>query len=184
MPKASTKPETSLASRSDAESASSPAHSRTPSKRKAGAAETVISSALISVLNAVVNHSPQVQEDTASATLLQDDKGTAPGVAPECVSPPRRAPVLPSFSNAATAPKKTLCPHGVSKYRCKDCGGSAVCDHGRLKYKCKDCGGNSVRCSACQNVSSVTLRADLSAQQNQVPMQRVQWQEHLRARTG
>ena len=36
------------------------------------------------------------------------------------------------------------CPHGREKYRCKECGGSAICEHGRQKSQCKECGGSAI----------------------------------------
>ena len=39
---------------------------------------------------------------------------------------------------------KYKCSHCISKYRCKDCGGSSICEHGRQKSRCKECGGTSI----------------------------------------
>lgn len=41
--------------------------------------------------------------------------------------------------------KKSRCPHGRSKYYCKECGGGGYCHHGRVKKICRDCGGTG-RC--------------------------------------
>ena len=36
------------------------------------------------------------------------------------------------------------CEHGREKFRCKECGGSAICEHGRQKRSCKECGGSGI----------------------------------------
>jgi hypothetical protein len=37
-----------------------------------------------------------------------------------------------------------ICIHGKFKSQCKECGGSAICSHGRQKSQCKECGGGSI----------------------------------------
>ena len=56
---------------------------------------------------------------------------------------------------------RTKCPHGKSKYHCKDCGGVSVCEHGRQKRTCRECGGNAIcehgrrknQCIPCGGIS-------------------------------
>jgi hypothetical protein len=36
------------------------------------------------------------------------------------------------------------CEHGKTKYKCKECGGSAICVHKRRKTTCKECGGSAI----------------------------------------
>ena len=37
-----------------------------------------------------------------------------------------------------------ICPHGRSRYHCKECGGSGMCLHGVRKSSCKECGGSGI----------------------------------------
>jgi len=39
---------------------------------------------------------------------------------------------------------KYNCEHGISKYFCKQCGGSQICIHNKNKGKCKECGGSQI----------------------------------------
>ena len=53
--------------------------------------------------------------------------------------------------------QKTLCQHGRSKSKCKECGGSQICEHSRVKSQCKECCGGHIcehknyksRCKEC-----------------------------------
>jgi hypothetical protein len=33
------------------------------------------------------------------------------------------------------------CPHGRTKYYCKECPGAGICPHNRVRNSCKDCWG-------------------------------------------
>eukprot|EP00611_Tribonema_gayanum_P020142 TRINITY_DN3617_c0_g6_i1.p1 TRINITY_DN3617_c0_g6~~TRINITY_DN3617_c0_g6_i1.p1 ORF type:complete len:341 (+),score=77.17 TRINITY_DN3617_c0_g6_i1:63-1025(+) len=37
-----------------------------------------------------------------------------------------------------------FCPHGRTRYFCKDYGGAGMCQHGRRRRRCKDCGGAEI----------------------------------------
>ena len=58
---------------------------------------------------------------------------------------------------AAQYRARYTCEHGISKYRCKPCGGTSMCEHNTQRSRCKECGGSSIcehnkrrtQCKAC-----------------------------------
>ena len=61
------------------------------------------------------------------------------------------------YTSDGSGRKRAKCDHGRDKYRCNECGGSAICPHGRRKSRCKECGGSAIcphgriksTCKAC-----------------------------------